>query len=326
MNSEQVLSDVIIEEASVVVQQVEMNTDPPKLKDHPYDKWVVLVNIWAADSTLEAEKRGNRVILRSLEGQDQDAAIEVGQTEITKNTGLATIIKKLDALYKVDDETKQYLLLEEFFNLKRSAEMTIADYTNRFDRLTNKLVAANVNLPEPALALTFLKNANVSEEKASLIRSTATAKTLAAFKLAMSKGCERPSQADLSSNVVQVKEESVLYNQHNARGGSRGRYNNYGSRGRSNNGRGRGGYSRGRGRGAYSGGNQKDTSYMNNILCHRCKKYGHYSSSCKTPWSEIEKDVYHADHGEDPGEYRPNQRRDGPEECQISFSALSDDL
>ena len=80
--------------------------------------------------------------------------------------------------------------------------MIIAEYTSRFDILMSKLVAANVTLPEPAIALTYLKNSNVSEEKASLIRSTTAAKTLREFKVAMMKGCERPSQSHSSSNIV----------------------------------------------------------------------------------------------------------------------------
>ena len=140
------------------------NIDPPKLKEFPYDKWVTLVRIWAADTSIADDKQANRVVLRSLDGQDQDAAIEIGQTELTKETGLEAIITKLDELYKVDDETKQYLLLEEFFNLKRPSDMAIAEYNNRFDRLMSKLTAANVTLPEPAIALTYLKNSNVSDQ------------------------------------------------------------------------------------------------------------------------------------------------------------------
>ena len=300
------------------------NIDPPKLKEFPYDKWVTLVRIWASDTSIADDKQANRVVLRSLDGQDQDAAIiEIGQTELTKETGLEAIITKLDELYKVDVETKQlYLLLEEFFNLKRPSDMAIAEYNNRFDRLMSKLTAANVTLPEPAIALTYLKNSNVSEEKASLVRSTATAKTLKAFKVAMIKGCERPSQSDLSNNVV-IKEETVLY----TRGGRSG----YNDRGRSNNGgrfnagRGRGGYSRGRGRGTYprgDGGEQRD---VKDVQCYRCKKYGHYANTCKIPWSEINYTIHGEEEMRDEG--RSNQRRDyRPEECHISFSDYSQNL
>ena len=298
------------------------NIDPPKLKEYPYDKWVTLVSIWAADTSLAEDKHANRVVLRSLEGQDQDAAIEIGQTELRKNTGLEAIIKKLDELYKVDDETKQYLLLEEFYNLKRPSDMAIAEYTSRFDRLMSKLVAANVTLPEPAIALTYLKNSNVSEEKASLIRSTAAAKTLKEFKVAMMKGCERPSQSHLSSNVV-VKEETVLYTRGGRSGYSdRGRFNNAG---RFNNGRGRSGYARGRGRGSYSRGDGGEQRDLKDVKCYRCKKFGHYANSCKVPWS----DVNYTDHGEEQemrDDHRSNQRRDRPEECHISFSDCSKNL
>ena len=46
------------------------NIDPPKLKEYPYDKWVTLVSIWAADTSLAEDKHANIVVLRSPEGQD----------------------------------------------------------------------------------------------------------------------------------------------------------------------------------------------------------------------------------------------------------------
>ena len=297
--------------------------DPPKLKDYPYDKWVTLIEIWADDTTLAKDKVANRVILRSLEGDDQDAAIEVGQDVIKTDGGLAAIIKKLDELYKVDDETKQYLLFEELYNMKRPSDMTVLEYTSRFDRLVSKLVAANVKLPEPVLAFTYLKNANLSEDKASLIRSTASAKTLAAFKTAVVKGCEKPSQDDFRSNVG-VKEEALY--QSSSRGGGYSRGNKF------NSGRGaRGGQSKGRGRGTYSrfsgnNGEYKDTKDMKDIQCYRCKKYGHYANRCKVPWSELPKDVYQTDDsdGIDGKSEKTSsaKRKDGPEECHVSFDEI----
>ena len=298
--------------------------DPPKLKDYPYDKWVTLVQIWAEDTSLPADKLGNRVILRSLEGDVQDAAIEVGQDVIKSDTGLAMIIEKLDGLYRVDDETKQYLLFEELYNLKRPSDMAVLEYTSRFDRLVSKLVDAKVDLPQPVLAFTYLKNANLSEEKASLIRSTASAKTLAAFKTALVKGCEKPSQADFSSNVV-VKEEA-LYQSSSGGGYSRGNRFNSGRRGRRGQYSGRSRGSNGRSSTSGDVSEYRETKDLKDIQCFRCKKYGHYANKCNVPWSELTRDVYQTDDFEGKDEKNhPKRRKDDPEECHVSFSEIPDE-
>ena len=216
---------------------------PPKLTDYTYDKWVVMVNIWADDSGCEAGKQANRVIRWSLEREAQDAALELGQEVLKADDGLKSLIKKLDLIYKVDDETKQYLLFGEFQNLKRTADMSISDYTMKFDRMMNKLETAKVVLPQPVLAYTYLENSNISEDKKALVRATSLTKTLADFKKALSISCEKPSQSDLGK--VKQEPEDTYYT---SRGGYRGRTNYQGSyRGNRNRGygdsrRGNGGY------------------------------------------------------------------------------------
>ena len=66
-----------------------MADKPPKLKDYPYDKWVLLVTIWSEQFITDPKNRANRVIILALEGDDQDAALEIGQTELKSDEGLA---------------------------------------------------------------------------------------------------------------------------------------------------------------------------------------------------------------------------------------------
>ena len=83
-----------------------MADKPPKLKDYPYDKWVLLVTIWSEQFITDPKSRANRVIILALEGDDQDAALEIGQTELNSDEGLELLIRKLDEKYKVDDATR----------------------------------------------------------------------------------------------------------------------------------------------------------------------------------------------------------------------------
>ena len=65
-------------------------------------------------------------------------------------------------------------------------DTSVATYASLFERQVHKLKAARVEIPEPVLAFTFLENASLPEDKAAMIRSTATAITLEGFKRALS--------------------------------------------------------------------------------------------------------------------------------------------
>ena len=63
----------------------------------------------------------------SLEGEAQDAALEIDEKEIPKDDGIDTIIKRLDRLYLKDLTVTKYKALEAFETFRRPAKMTILE-------------------------------------------------------------------------------------------------------------------------------------------------------------------------------------------------------
>ena len=85
-----------------------MNKSPPLLsKTKSYDDWLKLIEVWRQFTTLEPEKQGPAVVL-TLEGEAQDAVLELQTTELTGKDGIDKIINRLNKIYKKD----------EFFNTK----------------------------------------------------------------------------------------------------------------------------------------------------------------------------------------------------------------
>ena len=69
---------------------------PPVLSQcKSYDDWVKLVEIWKDFTSLDKKKQGLAVAL-SLEGKTQDAVLEIEKSDIVKEDGVDTIIKRLD--------------------------------------------------------------------------------------------------------------------------------------------------------------------------------------------------------------------------------------
>ena len=78
---------------------------------------MILVEVWRQCTTLEPEKQGPAVVL-TLEGEAQDAVLELDTSEITQTDGIDKIITRLNKIYKKDEPTQKYNALEAFETYK----------------------------------------------------------------------------------------------------------------------------------------------------------------------------------------------------------------
>ena len=76
---------------------------PPKLKE-PYASWKAELEIWQNFTEIEPKKQGAALFL-SLPNPSsaRDAVLELGPAAINKDTGVKSIIDKLDSLFLKDD-------------------------------------------------------------------------------------------------------------------------------------------------------------------------------------------------------------------------------
>ena len=88
-------------------------------------------------TSLEPEKQGSAIVL-SLEGEAQDAILELNTNDINDKDGVNKIIERLNRLYKKDGLTEKYNALESFENCKRTSNISIRYFLTEFEKRYNK--------------------------------------------------------------------------------------------------------------------------------------------------------------------------------------------
>ena len=148
--------------------------NPPLLSEaKSYDDWIKLVDIWQKVTDVEKAKQGP-VLLLSLEGEAQEAALQIPTDDLLKDDGVLTLIKRLDDLFKKDDVVKKYQVLEHFDTYRRSSTTDINKYIIEFEKRLNKTKAHGTKWDnaDDVLAYRLLKNANLTESKEQLAKAT----------------------------------------------------------------------------------------------------------------------------------------------------------
>ena len=260
---------------------------PPAFKNgDDYEKWKKKLTIWQCLTSLEATKQGPALFL-VLEGDAQDAVLELDTAKITSATGVKEILDILDKLYLKDKTQSAFEALEAFENYKRPNELSIADFCNEFERLYNKTKAYGTTLSEDVLAFRLLKASNLSRHQEQLAKATITELTLDKMKGQLKKTYGLGASPDATVKKEEVipaleDEDEIMYeraftSQRNFR--SRGRYRSrpsYVSRGRGL-----------RGSDHFRGGsvNQKKgknplDQYGNISRCVECESINHWVGNC----------------------------------------------
>ena len=94
-----------------------------------------LIDISRKFTNLELGKQGPAIVL-SLQGEAQDAILELDTTVISGTDGVNKIIERLNRLYKNDELTEKYNALESFETYKRNSSTSIRDFLTEFEKLS----------------------------------------------------------------------------------------------------------------------------------------------------------------------------------------------
>ena len=146
---------------------------PALSKYKTYDDWIKALSIWVKFIDLEKKKQGPAVCL-SLEGEAQEAVLELDEALITSDNGVKHITKRLDGLFKKDELLKKYEALEAFESYKHSSSTSMQEFLNEFTRRYNKTKSYGTTMSEDILAYRLLKSANLSEQHEQLAKATAS--------------------------------------------------------------------------------------------------------------------------------------------------------
>ena len=232
------------------------------------------IEVWSMLTSLSKQKRGPALWM-NLKGKAKEAVKEMDLNEIKAEDGLEKMIRKLDEIFKTDDNQAAYMAYRDFENFVRPQDMNFQDFVIKFEALNSQLKRHNMDLPDGVLAYRFLHSSNLKEGDMKLCRAT-----ISEFKYSEMKNRVLSMYGDkvqTSFDAVAVKPEPVFY------GENRGSYNPYNHR---NNRRGWNRYTRG---GTRGGNNfvQPPTKPTNPIgpngrinLCAICGSKYHYARQC----------------------------------------------
>ena len=159
--------------------------EPPKLdSDDKYENWKRDIQIWYELTTLEKSKRALAIHL-SLTGRARLASSEITVADLKKDTGVTTLLEKLDNLFLPDKSRRQFLAFNKLYNLRRSSETNIKDFISEFDHVYYEFTEQSMSLPDSVIAFMLLASCNFSDSEMQLVMSAVTDVNYAAMSSAI---------------------------------------------------------------------------------------------------------------------------------------------
>ena len=106
---------------------------PPPLSDSSsYQDWRKIVDLWGKFTSCSKEKQGMAVIF-TLKASDQKKVLSLSNDVICSETGLDSVLKRLDELYLEDETLEMYSALEDFEAFKHQSSIPINDFLIDFE-------------------------------------------------------------------------------------------------------------------------------------------------------------------------------------------------
>ena len=268
------------------------NKIPPLLsKSNSYEDWVKKVNIWSRITSLNKVEQGGAILL-TLEGDAENAVLELSEDEIVSEDGFTLVKGCLDKLFKKNETLQKFEALDHFETYRRPSDVCINDFIIEFDKRLNRTRKLGTQISDDLLAYRMIKNANLSEQDEKVVKATTTLKyNDVKDKL---KSIFGDVGTSTSGGLSDIKSEDVFENDTESTLYTRGKFGNRG-------------FSRGRGRGQLSK-RGKTVSYKkskdgknpldpegNFTQCFTCKSIYHWTPQCPHKTKSTDSDDDHCD-------------------------------
>ena len=117
---------------------------------------LAIFKIWSEFTSLKPKKQGTAVFFTS-DRTTRDAALELAESKITSDTGLVTILKRLDESYLKDETLQKYEVFDEFDNYRRSPDTPTNEFLHKFSMLYNKFNSYGTTISDDLLGLKIIK-------------------------------------------------------------------------------------------------------------------------------------------------------------------------
>lgn len=81
--------------------------------------------------------------------------MEIPVDDLNKDTGMTTLLAKLDALFLKEEKDRIYDAYSDFDRIMKEANMSMADYIIDFEQRYSRMKRYNVELPDAVLAFGY---------------------------------------------------------------------------------------------------------------------------------------------------------------------------
>ena len=137
-----------------------------------YQKWKRKFAVWRTVTERPVSKQGGLLIL-SLDDVTQSEVLDlIDISEIKKKKGVHKILNVLDDKFQKEASITAYEAYQQFESCTRSAEVSILNHCDDFNRKYLKVKNGGNHLTENVLALKLLQSANLSDYEVTLIKAT----------------------------------------------------------------------------------------------------------------------------------------------------------
>ena len=195
------------------------NKPPPAISScKSYTDWKKLINIWKSLTSLDTPKQGPALVL-SLEGEAQEAALEIPSADLTAEEGIETILNRLDTLYAKYQLSEKYNALEAFETYRRPNNLPIRNFLIEFEKRYSKVKSVATTMSDDLLAFRLLKSANLNTSHEQLVKATVSELNFDQVKTKLTKiftdESEIPSadfkELNIKQETFQTQHQSSYY-------------------------------------------------------------------------------------------------------------------
>lgn len=190
---------------------------PPRFEnDETYENWKRDIGIWCELTELAKGKQALAIHL-SLSGRARAASSEIDVADLKKDTGVETIMEKLDSLFLVDKGRRQFAVFHDLYNFRRTENLDIGKFVTEFEHVYFKFTQQGMSLPDSVMAFMLLASCKLSDSEVQIVMSAITEVTYKNMKSALKRifAAEIVSTSGSKVSNVEIKSEPVFYGEDN---------------------------------------------------------------------------------------------------------------
>ena len=144
-----------------------------------------------------------------LQGRARETAIEIPATDLDSDTGMETLLAKLDSVFLKEEKGRAYEAYSHFDSITKDSSLSMSDYIIDFEQRYNQMKKYHMTLPDAVLAFKLLDTACLDVKNRQLALTACTNLKFADMKSALQRIFGGKTQG--ASSGIQVNELDVVF-------------------------------------------------------------------------------------------------------------------